>query len=225
MVIYLIITAVVMILMMAWATFLFGRVEGTEFSPETLTRRRFGYYELPIFGLQVSPLDRTPLASNMEQFLLKNKYATPIKPEKWDLIAGAQGAVTVNPRGASILCAYFDALDNASQPYWLGWSQNHPQLAAILWPEVITVARLRRYELIPDMMHLALLADEKQPQKFQTELQQQMVDQSMKLANWFQPIDANRARELYQLVLSKDPKRADAQQALQSLPSTESKGR
>jgi hypothetical protein len=208
---------VVVILFFFWATLFFGRVHGTEFSAESLARREFNYYRLPLLGFQVTSLDRTPVASATEQFLLSKKYVTPVLPEKWDLIRGYQGVSIVDPLGASILCAYFDAQDHQSQPFWISWSQDHPKLATILWPEVINVARLRHFEMIPDMMQLAQTADERQPQQFQSELNVLIADQAVRLAKWFQSIDANRARDLYKLALSKVPQHPAAQQGLQTL--------
>jgi len=216
-IIYSVIVLVVMVFIFFWATVIFGHVHGTEFSAETLSRREFQYYQLPLFGIQVTPLDRTVVAAPTEQFLISNKYITPIRPEQWDLIRGYEGVWPVDPLGASILCTYFDAVNQKSQPIWVAWTKDHPQLAAILWPEVIAVARSRHYAMIPDMMQLVQVADEKQPQKFQSELGALMADQAVRLAKWSESVDANRARDLYKLALSKVPQHPAAQKGLESL--------
>jgi hypothetical protein len=220
-VLYYFVGLLVLAMVTAWATLLFGSVSGSEFSPETLQRREFSYYQLPLLGIQVTPLDRKPVTGSVEQYLLTNKIVAPIKPEKWDLIEGYEGATHVNPHGASILCTYFDAINHQNQPYWENWSKTHPQLAAILWPELVVVARLRFYEIIPDMMQLAESTDESQSQKFQTELNDVIIAQSLELAQWWEPINSQRARDLYQLILAKNPQHPRALQALKSLPPAE----
>jgi len=44
--------------MLAVSVALFGMVVGEEFSPDKFARRSFIYYEIPLLGIQVSPVYR-----------------------------------------------------------------------------------------------------------------------------------------------------------------------
>ena len=54
----------------------FGRIQGEEFSAANFQRREFLYYEIPLAGLQVWPIDRTSTTNQLERWLTSNRYVS-----------------------------------------------------------------------------------------------------------------------------------------------------
>lgn len=169
-------TAVVIVL----ATFMFGGVHGTEFNPNTFERRRFGYYEIPLLRLQVTPLYREEAGGDLEG-LVQTRYVKPIPnaPETWHLISFRRSAAAEQPTDARILARYLEAHDETRNSYWHEWSVKHPERAALLWPEVARLARLELYPLLPPLFECARQAeDTKAFQKAIRQLQTQQLTAS-----------------------------------------------
>src|SRR5689334_14343210 len=123
-------------------TFVFGGVEGTEFNPDSFERRHFGFYQIPLIRLQVTPLWRSEYNGEVENLVTARKYVvpTPGAPETWHLIGFKRSSYTPPPTDAQILARYLDARDENHQVYWADWSTDHPDMAAVLWPEVARLA-------------------------------------------------------------------------------------
>ncbi len=155
-------------------TLRFGLVSGEEFAPDTFERRSYWYYELPIVHLKLSPVVRKVEQRQFEKALVKDKFVTQISPPKrWDLVAAYRGGRDWRLGDAQILCRYLDAWDSKSSnftSYWETWTSDHPKLAKVLWPEVVTLARQDLYFLIPPLFEKALA--HQQPQKLQNDLNQ-----------------------------------------------------
>lgn len=143
---------------------MFGRVQGTEFSAGTLTQRRFSYYEIPILRWQITPISRRSFAGSLEQRLLNDKLVAIQPDQRWDLVQASRWNERIAPHGAGILLDYLEArLDYrdairtqpATRHFWDAWTDEHPSLAAVLWPEVIELARRQLYPFVPDIMVLA----------------------------------------------------------------------
>ena len=141
----------------AISTFMFGYVTGSEFNPQTFDRRRFGFYEIPLVRLQVTPLSRSIVTGDVEAHLQLQKYVTPVAgaPERWHLISFRRSTYEPPATDVQILQRYLDARDDAFGRYWLGWSTKQPKLAKILWPEVARYARADLYLLLPPLFSLA----------------------------------------------------------------------
>lgn len=144
---------------------MFGRVQGTEFSAGTLTQRRFSYYEIPILRWQITPISRRSFAGSLEQRLLNDKLVAIQPDQRWDLVQASRWNERIAPHGAGILLDYLEAgLDyrtlilnraGTTRLFWDAWTDEHPALAAVLWPEVIELARRQLYPFVPDIMVLA----------------------------------------------------------------------
>jgi tetratricopeptide (TPR) repeat protein len=149
--------------LLAYLTFYLGCVQGQEFSPDTFQRRSFAYYELPLFGLQVSPISRDFNTGTCEKYLIDQKLVVPdpkaSAEPRWDLVYANRGFGATERLSAyseaKILCYYLDALDKDGKSIWRTWSEKNPSQAGILWPAIASLARQHLYLFTPDLMRLA----------------------------------------------------------------------
>jgi hypothetical protein len=216
-------SAVVLLLV----TFIFGAVSGTEFNPQTFERRMFGFHEIPLLRLQVTPLWRVEANGGVEQLVTTQNYVTPDakNTDEWHLIAMVRRNYKQPPTDVQILARYLDAKDEEDDSYWANWSTKHPEMAAIFWPEVARLARLEQYVLLPPLFELARNAQD--IKQFQSDLKQLQTKQLQETADRLQARTAKvedeklkeqlqqRAEALAAAVkaaeedLSKEPKKAD----------------
>ena len=150
----------------------FGGVYGQEFSPDTFTRRDYVYYQIPLLGIQVTPVYRWPDTNALELHLTGKKLVpkSAAKKPRWDIVAiTTAGSPTGSPGDANLLCSYLDTHDDEGVLVWLDWTKKHPKLAKTLWPAVAQVARDDRYAAVPDMIEAAMRAET--PESLQQELE------------------------------------------------------
>jgi tetratricopeptide (TPR) repeat protein len=138
------------------STLMFGAVSGEEFCPDTFCRRSFLYYELPLVGVQITPIRRQDQTGDLEKHLTKNNFvpsgkATP----QWHLVNCMRAGASRVRGDAAILCEYLDASADKNDLYWKAWTEKHPELAKILWPAVAQTASRHLYVFIPDLFELA----------------------------------------------------------------------
>ena len=147
---------------------MYGIVAGEEFSPDTFVQRSFYYYEIPLVGLQVSPVYRSERKSDLVVHLRTNNLLPASRQEepRWHFVHALRGSRSLTG-DAHILCTYFD-IQQDDHNLWLQWSQDHPELAAILWPAVAEVARGQQYVFVPDLLDLAAAAEH--PDAFRQQL-------------------------------------------------------
>jgi len=157
------------------ATIAFGGVSGEEFSPDTFARRSFMYYEIPLIGKQVTPVDRDDKTNPLESYLCAQKLVPANKSTKprWDLVYAQRSAQEVFRGDAAILCAYLDAEDKEGNLYWKTWTEDNPKLAKILWPAITRVAGQRLYLFAPEMLELAKAANA--PDSFSRDLDRMLT--------------------------------------------------
>lgn len=173
----------------------FGSVSGEEFSADTFQTREFKYYEVPILGVQVSPIWRTASTRDAALFLTQNNLVTPppIQPDpvdtpdsssakksdaadsvkndssaqgsagsakaayqaaasvRWDVVWVQRGSQARRDADAALLDHQL-GLRNGNVVYWKQWSQDHPELAGVLWPRIAKLARRELYVLIPGLI-------------------------------------------------------------------------
>jgi hypothetical protein len=144
---------IVVVLLVAFFTALFGNVEGTEFAPHNFETRNYHLLRIPVLNLQVWPVQRVTENSPLVEHLFTGKILTEFKkgdPE-FDLVDEKAGSRTV--RGdAGYLQKY---LTDKSGTDWLDWTNKNPELAKVFWPEVQKVANRRMYTAIPEMFFIA----------------------------------------------------------------------
>lgn len=160
----LLIGLVLTVMAVVFSTFVLGRVNGEEFSPDNFTRRTFSYFEVPLLGLQVSPIYRNDRTNSLESFLTTGKLVKEIKTtddqRRWDLVVAARGSDSQDQQmlgqgDARILCSYLDAEGPKKDSIWLDWSKQHPALAKLLWSTVAKLARQELYPFIPELFDAA----------------------------------------------------------------------
>jgi hypothetical protein len=164
------------------ATLLFGLNSGEEFSPGTFTRRSFYYYEIPLLGIQVTPIVREDETGSFERYLVRKGYVKSAAPgdPRWDLVRAARSGTTTFRGDADILCSYLDAVDSTGSRYWEAWSEEHPKLASVLWPLVAHAANQQLYIFVPELIDLASSASK--PDELQRKLRQSLARQYCRLA-------------------------------------------
>lgn len=164
------------------ATLLFGLNAGEEFSPDTFSRRTFYYYEIPLIGIQVTPIVRkdqtSPLASYLRRKgLLKSNRTSQ---NRWDLVQASRSGKEGFRGDAEILCSYLDAVDADGACHWQTWSDENPKLAAILWPLVARMAHEKLYIFVPELIDLAGSASK--PDELKRQLDASLAGQYRRLA-------------------------------------------
>ncbi len=170
----LILTALLVVVLLALPVLgivhLFGYVFGTEFSPQTFQERSFHYYTIPGLGFQLGATTKTDSNTALTRMIAK-KYIpvkTKAKAKQWDPVWIHHGPKTYPDGDAKILLDYLHAVNENGDFAWLEWSDDRPKLAKILWPEIVRVAQHHEYTFVPDMMRLALEAQD--PKVFLAEL-------------------------------------------------------
>jgi hypothetical protein len=142
-------------------TIMFGTVNGQEFCPETFERRRYHYVQLPLVHVQLTGEDDKDISGATEVFVTSQKYfrkKSPANPQ-WHTITTQRGA-RAETGDARLLIEYLDAKNSDEYHRWVKWSEDHPKLAAELWPAVQQLAEQRQYLAIPDAFDLAKAADD-----------------------------------------------------------------
>jgi hypothetical protein len=163
------------------ATLLFGLHTGEEFAPDSFQRRTFYYYQIPLLGIQVTPIVREDQTSMFERYLRTNGFIAPGKPPtgRWDLVRATQGGKVRFRGDAEILCSYLDAVDPNDTPYWKAWSEKNADAAKVLWPLVARMARRQLYILVPEMIDLA--RGESNPARLRGRLEDSLAHQFLRL--------------------------------------------
>ena len=204
------------LLVLAYMTLTFGRIQGEEFSPDVFRRREFSYYEIPLLGLQVWPITHTESTGPLENYLHdKQLISLPASlPEpRWDLVSATRGwggtrSIMAHSE-AKILCYYLDAQDADGKHVWHRWSEEHPLQAQILWPAVTAVAKQQLYLFTPDLLWLA--AAEPDADRLKQRTAELLCEKYCLLAQSHQQLGRHEtAVELYTEALTHVPGRAAA---------------
>jgi len=164
------------------STILFGQHGGEEFCPDTFSRRTFFYFQIPLVGIQVTPIFRDDTTNSLENYLVANNFikTAATQPPRWDLVR-AIGSGSGQVRGdADVLCNYLDTTDADGNLFWQTWSDKHGESAKRLWPLVAELARQQLYILVPELFELA--SAERDPKRLATELGQSLARQYLRLA-------------------------------------------
>jgi|CXWL01.1.fsa_nt_gi hypothetical protein len=196
---------------LVYAVLYFGSVSGEEFSSDSFRRRRFSYLELPLIGVQITPIRHTDTTNDLEKYLAAQKlFPKTTKPEnRWDLVLGSQGRSRHAQGDARILCQYLDAMNKDGDGIWLKWSEDHVEMAKVLWPAVAKVARHELYSFVPELFLLARSAAT--PDQLQQSIDQALADKYLLTAETLEALDQNDvAAELFAEVLVHAPDRAEA---------------
>lgn len=141
------------------ATLIFGNVLGTEFCPYTFERRGYAYREIPFTGISITTINRRTDIGIVELHITQMGYIVPdptkTTPNDWHLLSLIRFRGTYAEGDAELLMNYLDAQDHAGEYAWLKWSEDHPQMAKILWPAVAKAAQENNYLIVPDLFSFA----------------------------------------------------------------------
>jgi hypothetical protein len=208
----------VALLVLAYITFYFGYIEGEEFSSDTFTRRRFYYYEIPLVGLQVTPINRS-MTSNSLELHLGSKGLVPAltsqqQSGRWDLVMATRGIIpesrqVIGQGEARVLCECLDSQDSKKENIWLDWTIKNDELAKVVWPVVAKLARQELYIFVPELLLHARAATD--PKALKAELDALLAEKYLAFAQVQQRLGSHeQAIELYTEVLNHSPTSAEA---------------
>ena len=126
-------------------------VSGREFSPDDFTVRKFYYRRSPLSGAV-----RSGRRNTIQEYcdsIVADGHITVINsnPKKWDLCSE-------DMQFSSKLSKDFDArfLTHFLNYNTDQWNTAYPELAAVLWPEVATMARKGLYLYLPEILLAAI---------------------------------------------------------------------
>lgn len=202
-----------MFAVLAYVTVMLGHVSGEEIAPQTFQRRTFAYYQLPVVQLQISGITRSDSTGLLEDFLVDEKLITvanrktpPHPTIKWDLVTANRMGMIFSRGEAEILCHYLDAKNVDDKLEWVEWSEEHPDLAKVIWPVVVSVAQQELYIFVPELMELAANATD--PVQLKQQLDQLQSEQYQRVATTQQQLGRHElAVELFTHSLDRTPDR------------------
>lgn len=124
-----------------------GWARGVEYSPDLLSHRSFRY--LVCCGVQVTPKQTDVWRSSLDDYLYENKYATPASthPPRWRLVQGFSPGIRGWSGEVKFVCQGLGCWESTDS-VWVDWSEEHPKLAAVLWPRVVAWLRSEEYDRV-----------------------------------------------------------------------------
>lgn len=133
-----------------------GRVQGEEFSPTHFRSRTFSFYEIPLIHWQITPIHRTASTPRTAILLTQKKWVTPPPgtPTVWHLVSLRRGIEESQDADAALLIEQL-RLRGRGVSYWRKWSQEHPELARVLWPAIEKLAQRELYILMPRLLEMS----------------------------------------------------------------------
>jgi len=202
-----------------WGTLQFGHVEGEEFSPDTFTRRKYSYYQVPLIRLQISGIDRTTTTGDLELHLTTNKIVTVQNSNNpaWHTIRAKEGNFWLPHGDAAILFRYVGESNAPGGVTWLDWTTANANMAAVLWPAVAQLARDELYFLVPDL--LAPVAEIKTAAELTAWIDQHLADEYVRLGDARRELGyTTEAAAFYRTALKHQADHAGAKKGLAELP-------
>ncbi len=197
-------------IVLAYTVLYFGSVNGEEFSPDSFKRRGFAYFDIPLLGLQITPIRHFDTTQDLEKYLVAEKLLPKAaQPEnRWDLVMASVGRRSLTHGDARILSQYLDARNKDGDSVWLKWSEDHVEMAKVLWPAVAKVARQELYSFVPDLFVLARSSSA--PDQLQQMIDQALADKYYLTAETLAALDQQDvAAELFAEALHYAPDRAE----------------
>lgn len=200
------------VLALAFAVLLFGHAQGEEFSPDTFECRSFSYYRIPLTEIQVTAIRHYKYNSPLRDHLFRNNLLPKSEDNapRWNLVyrhtlTSREGIVG----DAKILIDFVPEFRWDIKNEWLSWTQDHPDLAAVLWPAIAELARTNLYIYVPDILELAEAAE--QPEDLAIQIDQCVAEKYYLIAEIHREQSLHEsAVRYYDLVLQHDPNHSDA---------------
>jgi hypothetical protein len=149
------VACVSVLIVAALLVLIFGQVHGVEFSPRTFRQRSFTFFQVPLAGIQITPIWQIDQTGELETHLkLQGLLSKVQQGDRWDVAWVAEGGRMRNA-DALILLRYLEVLDSSDRQHWLVWSTEQPELAKAFWPAVQRVAWQQAYVLLPELFEMA----------------------------------------------------------------------
>ncbi|EMI58522.1 hypothetical protein RSSM_00049 [Rhodopirellula sallentina SM41] len=137
-----------------------GYVQGEEFAPSHFRTRTFSFYEIPLIHWQITPIQRKSTTPSTAVLLRQKKWVSPPsgEPRVWHLVSLRRGLEQSNDDDAALLVSQL-RLQVDGSAVWRKWSQDHPDLAGVLWPAIAKLADRELYILMPRLLEMARRID------------------------------------------------------------------
>jgi hypothetical protein len=144
----------------------YGRVSGKEFSPTRFESRKFSFIEIPLIGIQLTPIDRRISTSGFVNGLVRSRFVErpASASDTWHLVEFQRIGASPEAGAAKSLDDFLEYTDpdSGGNYFWGDWSNEHPAEAKVLWPHVQRLAIAEQYLLIPGLFRLASLTESPQ---------------------------------------------------------------
>lgn len=139
-----------------------GMATGVEFSPDRFCHRSFRYFT--VLGIQVTPARRLEWRSEIEDYLHANRFV-PTSPDstRWCFVKGFAPGVRGWSGNAKLACQGLGCWGGSDE--WVQWSQEHPKLAKVLWPQVVSWIQQERFEEVHALLRFTDLKTAKTSQE------------------------------------------------------------
>lgn len=136
-----------------------GRVYGIEFSPDSFSHRTFVYHEW--CGIRCTLGSQDEWRSDVDTYLHNAGYVTPTEQERWHLVKGFAPHIRGWGGSAKFMCQSLGCWDGDNK--WVQWSHDNPELADIVWPNVVNWARQEKYDEVMWLFRYTELEDAQTP--------------------------------------------------------------
>ena len=179
----------------------FGRVSGTEVSADSLARRNYTFFQIPLVRIQCTPVWRSSGNDRVANTILQEGYLLPnVSTDRWDVIEVHVGGRMMRGK-AEILDRYLSLSEESGQAEdWESWTLANPQHAKVLWPAVHRAVVLEAYEVLPELFQAAESTADPDELKEQIEAlaSRQLADVA---ADYAEVGETVRAAKLYEAAL------------------------
>jgi hypothetical protein len=134
-----------------------GYVSGLEFAPSHFQSRQFSFYEIPVVHWQITPIQRKVAKDEVLDFVRLSNWVPTAKgqPTQWHLVSLAGVTQSSRPNDPALLIDAVKGNPWTKENPWYKWSTDHPKNAAVLWPQIQTLAQRELYFLIPGLLRIA----------------------------------------------------------------------
>jgi hypothetical protein len=123
-----------------------GDAHGVEFSPDLFCHRSFHYRTW--CGIKLPPTQTHVWRSKVDEYVHNNGFATSANVDnpRWDFVKGFAPGVKGWTGKAKHMCQALGCWEDSDK--WVVWSENNPELAKVVWPQVVEWASDQKYYAI-----------------------------------------------------------------------------
>lgn len=144
----LVIASAVLVLIgaLGWLAGPSGEVRGVEYSPDLIMHRSFRYWQWCL--IPITPNQISEWRSDVDRYIVEHGFAKSDSSDqpRWHFVRGFAPGVRGWSGIAKPMCVSVGCWDDDNQ--WLAWSDENPEFAEIVWPQVVMWARGERYDSI-----------------------------------------------------------------------------